>query len=103
MGEDVPISNQVQRRNSCLLRIPRHITTNQRQKRNKRRRRGLSEVVARETPIVIAERQADNQRHADDGDDEAYHGDQDAVFVVVARETARDHSDDFDGAAGCGV
>ena len=50
----------------------------------------MSEVVAREPPAVVSKRQADDQRHADDSDDEAYHGNQDAVFVVVAGETASD-------------
>jgi len=70
MRENLPIPNQIQRSHSRLLRVPRHVTANQRQERHERRRRRLREVVARETPAVVSERQADDQRHADDGDNE---------------------------------
>ena len=59
-GRDVPVSDQVQRSDSRLLRVPSNITANQRQERDEWRRRRLSEVVAGQTPAVVSKRQADN-------------------------------------------
>lgn len=90
VGMSLPVSDQIQRSNSRLLSVPSHITANQRQERHERRRRGLGEVVACQTPAVIAQRQANDQRHAYNRDDEAYHCDQDAVLIVVACKTTSD-------------
>lgn len=59
-GRDKPVSNQVQRSDSRLLRVPSNVTANQRQERDERRRRRLSEVVAGQTPAVVSKWQTDN-------------------------------------------
>jgi hypothetical protein len=50
------VSNEIHSRHGSLLRIPRHITTDQTEKGNERRGASLREVVARQTTIVATER-----------------------------------------------
>ena len=63
----------------------------------------MGQIVACETTAVVAERQTDNQTHADDSDDETGSADEEAVLVAIAEQSTGDKSNDFDGASRCGV
>jgi len=56
----------------------------------------LCEVIAGETTGRARERKTDDEQHAEDGDEQAGNGDQDAVVEAVAEVAAGDEGDDFD-------
>lgn len=86
-----------------LFGVPGHVRTDQGKEGDEGRWRGLGEVVACETAAVVRQRQADDEAHPEDGDQQAGRADQDAVLVAVADKAADDESDDFDSAARRGV
>lgn len=63
----------------------------------------MGQVVSCEAAAVVTEWKRNDQRHANDGDDKTGSTDEDAVLVSIARDTACDKGDDFDGAAWGGV
>lgn len=50
----------------------------------------MGQIVACETTAVVAERQTDNQTHADDSDDETGSADEEAVLVAIAEQSTGD-------------
>lgn len=102
---DIPhaISDKIQRRDCGFLRVTRDITRDQAEETHEWTGARLREVVAGETAVVVVEGQADDEGHADDGEDEAGGGDEDAVAPAVAEVAAEEERDDFDGAAGGAV
>lgn len=62
------IPDEVKRGNCRLLRVTRDITTDERQQTDEARRRCLRQVVPDEPADGVVQRQADDQKHAEDAD-----------------------------------
>ena len=86
----LPVSDQIQSSDCCLLGVPSYVTADERQQGYEWSWRCLGQIVACETTAVVAERQTDNQTHADDSDDETGSADEEAVLVAIAEQSTGD-------------
>lgn len=97
------IANQVQRRNSRLLRVACDIAGQQTEEGNETSGRSTCQIEAGKTAAIVRQWQAYNQQHANRRHYQTSHSDQDPISESVSKIPASDQEDDFDDAAGSSV
>lgn len=93
------VADQVEGGHGCLLRPSGYVGRDQTEESDKWRWRSLGEVVAKQTTNVVMKWQADDQKHAQNGNPEAGSRDQEAVAESVTQISTSEKSNNLNCSA----